>query len=423
MPDGVVDAVPLTSQQLGIVHTCELAESPELYHDMTSVQIEGPCDRESLHRALVAVQARHAVLRSSLDIGHFSEALRLVWAQVPVAVEWATAAGGSRAELSALAGAWWTRQRSRPVDLSRPPALRYHVACAPDAFRLSLGTHHAFVDGWSFARLVTDLLLCYEGARRGAAVELPPLPADADTTHVTLERKAVARPEYADFWQEETDVPALFPRPGRHLPPVARSLRFLPLSMAQVQDLRAAARASGVPLKSLTLAAHVRALARATGQTGDIVTGLVVNGRPEMANADLLVGMYLKTVPLRISTDGPDLAITARDAFAAERRAHKHRHYPLALIDARLRRPSFDVSFNFTDFHVLRALDALRDVRPSGWTYSDTASFLFLVEFMAGSPDSEPGLNLHFDPSLLPPGVVDRYAEAVRAELAEAARR
>jgi amino acid adenylation domain-containing protein len=416
-PDGVVDAVPATTQQQGIAYLCEISDHPWLYHDMLSVQIEGACDRYALARALAAVQDRHAALRSSLELGRFSEPLRLVWEQVPVAVEWDKAAAGSPDELSATADAWWARQTSRAVDLTRPPALRAHVTCGSDAFRLSLGTHHAFVDGWSFARLVTDLLVCYDAALRDAPLRLPPLPLGADQAHAALERAAVDKTESADFWHAQADVPALFSLPVGQQPPLARSLRFLPLSERQVQDLRCAARAAAVPLKSLTLAMHARALARIAGRRQDIVTGLVVNGRPEVADADLLVGMYLKTIPLRIAAAHANVADTARSAFAAERAAHEHRHYPLALIDARLRRPSFEVCFNFTDFHVYQAIDALSQVRTSGWRSADMANFPLLVDFMADSPDSGPGVNLRFDPSLLPADLIDRYAAELSVEL------
>ncbi len=67
-----------------------------------------------------------------------------------------------------------------------------------------------------------------------------------------------------------------------------------------LDGMRATARDTGTSLKSLALAAHARALSLWTGRD-DVVTGVVVNTRPERPGADLMVGLYLNTVPLRLT--------------------------------------------------------------------------------------------------------------------------
>ena len=62
------------------------------------------------------------------------------------------------------------------------------------------------------------------------------------------------------------------------------------------------ARGRGVSLRSVLLAAHVKALSVMTGQR-EVMTGLVLNGRPERAGGDQLLGLFLNTVPLRVQLE------------------------------------------------------------------------------------------------------------------------
>jgi len=76
-------------------------------------------------------------------------------------------------------------------------------------------------------------------------------------------------------------------------------VRRLELSPGELERLRRVSLAAAAPLKSLLLAAHLRVIAALTG-TRDIVTGLVTNGRPEGADGDRVLGLYLNTAPLRV---------------------------------------------------------------------------------------------------------------------------
>ena len=83
------------------------------------------------------------------------------------------------------------------------------------------------------------------------------------------------------------------------------------------EGLHRLARASGVPVKSVLLAASLRVLAEHAGRT-DVMTGLVVNGRPEKTDGDRASGLFLNTVPLRLDLAGGTWTDLLRHAFAAE---------------------------------------------------------------------------------------------------------
>lgn len=402
---GVVNARPASALQLGLLYLCESAQDPRLYHDLVGVEVQGPFDENHFTRALAALCERHEALRSSFDLGEFSEPVQLVWSTVPppLSIESATTAD---------AVARWRHERlGHWINWGRPPLFHCHVVVLPTSFHVTLAIHHAVIDGWSYARLVVELLLMYEGAVTGQRIGLPVVPEVGYDRFHTLQRAAIDSPAAADFWQVEADVPPLLFRPERFRATAdpAETVSF-PVDPATLEGLKATAGHLGVPLKSLVLGCHAGALGRWAGRDGDVVTGLTANGRPEMPGADLLVGLFLNTVPVRFSRTDGGWADLARAALAAEQRALPHRRYPLARIEQRLGRRSFDVSFNFTHFHVYHDLDRLRQLRLGHWWSFDKTSFPVLVDFMIDSRRAGTGVEVAYDPGLVTKEQAEEFA-------------
>ena len=111
-----------------------------------------------------------------------------------------------------------------------------------------------------------------------------------------------------------------------------------------------------MPLKSVVLAAHLRVLGLLSG-TDDIVTGLVMNGRPESSDSRNVLGLFLNTVPFRVNIRPESWRELIRRVFETEQNLLAHRRFPLLEVK-RLTgsRKLYDAGFNFTHFHVYKAL-------------------------------------------------------------------
>jgi hypothetical protein len=417
VPPGVVDARPAAALQVGLIYLCETSRDPGLYHDLIGFEVVGHFDEGLFARALADLCERHEALRSSFDLGGFSEPLQLVWSSVPAPLAVVTSS-----TVDAVAR-WREEQIRRGIDWSTAPAFRCHVVALAGSFHVTLAIHHAIIDGWSYARLVLELLLLYDAGLGGRAAELPPLPATGYGDFLRLERAAIDRREAADFWRAEADVPALLFDRARLAGPADPTARVsFPLDPATLEDLRAAATRIGVPLKSLVLGCHAWALHRWTGRERDVVTGVTVNGRPEATGADLLVGLFLNSVPLRFREVPDGWAGAARTALAAEQRVLPHRRYPLARIEQGLGRPAFDVSFNFTHFHTYGELGRLRELTVGAWWSFDKTSFPMLVEFMIDSRRLGTGVEVVYDPAMVAAARVMEFVDLYRDALAGAAK-
>jgi hypothetical protein len=417
LQSGVRDARPASALQVGLIYLCEAARDPRLYHDLIGFEVAGRFDERLFSAALVDLCDRHEALRSSFDLGGFTEPIQLVWSAVapPLTVETAST-------VDAVAG-WREAQLTRTIDWRQPPLLRCHVVVIDASFHVTLAIHHVVIDGWSYARLILDLLLLYEARLVDQPVRLPALAVGGHAEFVVLERSAISSRESAEFWQAEADVPALlFDRKrfaGSADPTATIAFEVDPAALA---GLRNTAGEIGVPLKSLVLGCHAWALARWTGRERDVVTGVTVNGRPETTGADSLVGLFLNTVPLRFADARGGWADLGRAALAAEARVMPHRRYPLARIEQKLGRPAFDVSFNYTHFHVYRDLRLLRELRVEDWWSFDKTSFPILVEFMIEARRLGTGVEVTYDPTMVPTVRMEEFASLYRTVLYAAAK-
>jgi len=404
---------PVTPLQLGMIYHSEA--TPGLYHDLVSVRVEGRFDTAALRAALDALCARHELLRVSFDLIGGDEPLQLVHPHVEPPLELEDLSALPEAEQEAALARWRSLEPERPFDWERPPLLRCHAAqLAERTFQVTLATHHAVLDGWSLARALTDLLLLY-GRELGEASAPPPPPAVSYRELVRLEREARTSAETAAFWKSTLlGAAATLPRPDDT--PGPRPDRLVaPLDPDLLLRLDALAAARGLPLKSLALAAHVTALA-AVLETSDVVTGLVVDGHPEVPGAERLVGLYLNVVPLRVAV-APDVLETARAALAAEAALLPYRRCPATQIQ-RLTGVFPDVLFNYAHFHVYRELDALEALDVVDWWYFDHNSFPVTVEFVVESFPDQVSLQVDRDPQAADAEVARALAEGVEAALA-----
>ncbi|MCW1777587.1 condensation domain-containing protein [Pantoea ananatis] len=137
---------------------------------------------------------------------------------------------------------------------------------------------------------------------------------------------------------------------------------------APSSGLRRLANALGMPVRTLLLTVHLRVLASLCGSQ-DVTTGLVVNVRPESADGDRVLGLFLNTLPLRVELAPGQWRALALRVRQAELGAIEHRNYPyFRLHQERGGEPLFETIFNYVNFHAYDALDGAAGFPGHEWT-------------------------------------------------------
>ncbi|MFG3685121.1 amino acid adenylation domain-containing protein [Micromonospora sp. NPDC047740] len=413
LPAGLTDAYPMTALQQGMVYHCELTGDPAMYHNVTAHRIAAPLDAAALRRALAGLVAAHPVLRTGFALGAYSEPLQLVHADVPVEVPVTDLADADPQARRERVDKLVAEERVRPFDWARPPLLRLHaVREDADGFTLIVAEYHAILDGWSLHLFLTDLLAAYDRERAGSA--RPARPGLPFREYVAAERDALADPVTRRFWLDGPGAvpPLLLGGPD----PRTTTTRRVPVRAGTTDVVTEASRAAGVPVKSWLLAIHLRLIGELSGRN-DVVSGLVVGGRPEGDGSDATLGLFLNTLPVSVQLGARSLADLAAEVWRAERELMAHHRFPLAeIVRAGGAGPRFDHFFNWTHFPNGPADGGSRIVDSRGITVD--VAFSLAVDAELDADTGRLALTVQYDHRHVPADRVDAFADGFRRLLA-----
>ena len=410
LPPDVVDAYPLTMMQGGMLFHMALAPDTAVYHNVNSWHLRAQFDRERFEECVNRAVARHPILRTYFDLTSYSEPLQLVQESATLHVGVTDLRELTGDEQGAVLDQFVATERANGFDISRPPLLRFHVHLrTPDSFQFTLTESHPIFDGWSLNSTLAEIFSDYFKLLKGNS--LPPVSPVSVTFRdfVLLEQQTLASEESQNFWEEKmrdanvTRLPRL-PAPYRAATTQRIREEYASISPEISKQLHAVARSLKAPIKSVLLAAHQKVLSMLSGET-DVVTGLLMNGRPETLDGEEVRGMFLNTVPFRLRMADGSWSDLIRTTFESEWEMLPHRRYPLLALQRQMGgRQLFEAQFNFVHFHVLENVlrtgdvEVLRDVKKRMF---EEAHFLLTANFGLSVFSEQVNLMLQYDSSEL----------------------
>ncbi|MGK4585533.1 amino acid adenylation domain-containing protein [Kitasatospora sp. HPMI-4] len=297
----LADVLPLAPLQQGLFfHALYDTEGPDVYTTQLTLGLQGPLDPRALRAAAGSALDRHPHLRVALRQLDDGRAVQVVHREVEL--PWREVdlghldADAQRAELDRLCAA----DRARRFDPAVPPLLRFTlVRLAEDRHVMVLTNHHILWDGWSIGVLIGEILSLY---REGDDRRLPrAVPFRDYLAWVAGQDADAAREAWRSALAGVEEATLLAGPDHTRRPRLPEKLRTL-LSQELSDSLTATARRLGVTLNTLVQAAWGLVLGHLTGRE-DVVFGAVVSGRPaELPGVERMVGLFINTLPVRVST-------------------------------------------------------------------------------------------------------------------------
>ncbi|MFH8336566.1 non-ribosomal peptide synthase/polyketide synthase [Streptomyces sp. AM6-12] len=335
----VTDVYPLTPTQTGMVmHGLDEAEHG-LYVEQITFVADGARDPGTLAAAWQHVVDHTPVLRTSVALHGVPVPLQVVHRDVTLPVtehDWSALPEDRReAELERLLAS----ERARGLALERAPLLRLAlVRLGPDAVRVVWTFHHVLLDGWSVFHVLSDVLAAHRALVRGERPRLPERRPFADYA-AWLAARATGPAE--DHWRGALSglrTPTPLPYDRRPAPgTTARSGNWLSqrLGAEETRRLQEFARRHRLTLNTLVQGAWALLLARWSGEA-EVCFGTTVSGRPaDLPGADTITGLFITTLPARISVDGgAPVAGWLRAVQQARAEDRRHDHLPLNTLHA-----------------------------------------------------------------------------------------
>ncbi|MEU6098997.1 amino acid adenylation domain-containing protein, partial [Streptomyces sp. NPDC047079] len=361
LPEGIVDAYPLSQIQTGMVIEMLADEEKNHYHNCSCFRIrdERPFDPAAFHRAAEEVVARHDMLRTSLHLTDYSVPMQLVHERADVAVGVRDLGHLTPDQLQESLREFVAQQRAQAFELSVPGLMRFHAHVAEDHWWISVTECHPIMEGWSYHSLLMELLTCYHRFRDGLEPEPYERPAVRFADSVAGELASLAGDADRDYWRGVVDGYEKFTLPTSWAgdPDAPRGKYHVRVMWDDLEPaLRALAAEAHASLKSVMIAAYGKVLSALTDARA-FHAGLVYDVRPEVTGADRVYGMYLNTLPLAFDRIPGTWLELVRGVFEREVESWAHRRYPLPAVqrDTGGNGRLIDVFFNYQDF---RQVDA-----------------------------------------------------------------
>ncbi|AKT41216.1 non-ribosomal peptide synthetase [Chondromyces crocatus] len=419
IPEGVEDAHPPGSVQLAMLFFGGLDAETHVYHSVSSHHVRARFDEAAWRQSVASVVARHPVLRSAFDLASYSEPLALVFRQISLPLFFHDLRALPDDEKRRAFLDWQEAEQRNPFDATCPPLFRVYIhRTSEDTGYLTLSLHHALLDGWSLAVVLTEIIERYSVLLRGETIPESPL-SSTFRDFVALERAALADEACRRFWDQRLDdpPPALLPRwPASRVDKTSPGFVDVPLPKALAAGVASVAHAASVPLKSVLLAAHVFVLSRLTNEA-EVIAGVSSHGRPEVVDADQLAGNFLNVLPLRVAVIRGTWLELCEAVFAEEQQSLPFRRYPLAEMQKKAGRPLFETAFNFIHFHVARRLAGIDDLDVMDHEGRASGEMTFQANFALDPASGQLNLQLTYDASTLGHEQVEAIAGYYRRTL------
>ncbi|WP_448650796.1 amino acid adenylation domain-containing protein [Pseudomonas fluorescens] len=276
-------------------------------------------------RALHSVIERNDILRTSILWEGLDEPVQVVLRQAPLAVE--------RIDVHGVDALAQLQQRFDPrhyrLDLSRASLMHFGYAEQPGGYVGILLLHHILLDHTALQVLVEEM----SASLAGTGAQLPD--AVQYRNYVAQARLGVTQAQHEAFFSDmlgDIDEPTLaFGLQDVNGDGSGIVEAHLPLEPALSHGLREQARQLGVSTASLVHLAWAQVLAQVSGQQ-DVVFGTVLLGRMQGGEgADRALGMFINTLPLRVSLGAVSVQAGVRATHARLAQLLGHEHASLSL--------------------------------------------------------------------------------------------
>ncbi|WP_433609984.1 amino acid adenylation domain-containing protein [Prescottella agglutinans] len=410
-PEGVETIWPLSPLQEGLYFQAGIADGADIYTAQFSLDFDRHLDLERLAAAIRTLQRRNATLRAGFVSAGLSAPVQFVSAGLDVPITEVDLRGLDDATREDRAAQVMLEDRLTPFDLAAPPLWRALVLrLGEDRDRLVINRQFLLWDGWSNGLVVSQLLALYDTGGDDTGFGTPAGGFDTYLSWLADRDGDVARGAWARMLSGLAEPTLLARRTGE--PAGLPDRRDAVLSRDLGERLRAQAARVGVTFNAILNAALGLVLAGATGRS-DVVFGTTVAGRPpEVPGIDSVVGMFLNTVPVRMSLrPNESVADLLRRTQSDRLELMPHDYLGLAAIQRTSEhRELFDVLYvlqNFVDENQVSALHAAHDI--SGGDSIDHTHYPLTVVV---TPGAETKVKFEFHPDKVSAADTERMLAA-----------
>ncbi|HLP58731.1 MAG TPA: AMP-binding protein, partial [Candidatus Deferrimicrobium sp.] len=371
LADIVEDIYPMSDIEKGMVFYYWKHMSTGIYHDQFVYPVYYQHFKAGLfEQAINLLMRKHPILRTGFNLDDFEESVSIIYKEVIPNYTYRDMTELSPEEQQRCLAAFLAADRQNPFDASTAPLWRVGIFESGNGNLIfTLVCHHAILDGWSMASLVTEIHNTYQELKNDFSYSPPGLKS---TYKDMLIEELIEKqdPLGREYWRLELEE---YPRlefsetlKSKHEMEGMISYSY-DAGVELLAQLNLIAERCHTSLKNLFFSAYA-CFMNMFSYEDDVVVGCVTNMRPEKEDGDKVLGCFLNTVPVRLKIPR---GITWRQyiEWIEQKMLEVKKHERLSLFEIAAavgeknkdRNPIFDSLFNFMDFHIFRAAKPLEE--------------------------------------------------------------
>ncbi len=403
-PD-VADIWPLTPLQAGMLFHTLVNAGSGAYLDQVCLTLDGVTDPAALAVAWQRTADRTPALRGRIAWDDDGQPVHVIARQATIPVAEHDLSGQPEADREAALDRLLAEDRAAGLDLAVAPLLRLTIArLGGDRAALAWTCHHLVLDGWSLGQVIAEVFDHYAAITGGGQPRLAARRPYRDYLRWLAGRD---QGEAQEYWRGVlAGFTAPTPLPADRAPAQAHRTESAAeagaaLTAEQTGRLQAVARQAGLTLNTVVQGAWALLLSRYSGER-DVVFGTTVSGRPaELPGVESMIGMFINTIPSRVTVRGDQPALDwLRDVQAAQAASRAHDYVALADLQAWSDLPPATSLFDSMVVYENYPFDdtaAAAGLTVAGMRAADTTSFPLTLR---AYHDDRLHLHLAYDPAL-----------------------
>ncbi|MDB4867537.1 MAG: lchAB, partial [Cohnella sp.] len=297
---------PLTPMQEGMMYHSALNPEASFYFTQLELRISGHLDRDILEKSVQHLLDSYDILRTVFVHEKLQRPRQVVLADRQASIQYEDLSPMAPEEQQQRLLAYTRENQSKGFQLAKD--LLFRVALfqlAEKSYHLVWSNHHILMDGWSLGIVMKKLFHAYERYRSLQNPSDEPERPYADYIK-WLEKQD--KEEALLYWQKRLDGFEQFTslpngNPQSSNAPYRNEQFTFVWDEELVSSIKQAANRYQVTAPNLFQAVWGALLAR-YNNTGDVVFGTVVSGRPSVIpGIENMAGLFINTIPVRLQMD------------------------------------------------------------------------------------------------------------------------
>ncbi|MEL7002577.1 MAG: amino acid adenylation domain-containing protein [Bacteroidota bacterium] len=328
------DIYPLSPMQEGMLFHHLLDTSDANYFEQMNCRWSGDIIVEAVEQSMNDLMARYEVLRTVFLHEGFSQPLQLVLKERKVDFKLIDV----REECTdkprrEVVSEYCLKDRSQTFNLGKDVLMRLTILhTGEQEYELIWSHHHILMDGWCMGIIFSDFQSIYAGYLGIEKTQLPAVQPYSKYINWLASHEGVSSDDYWSKYLVEYDSQATM-LPGNATQeklPYNKQIHSLEISDDTMSSVTQLSKEHGITLYTLMQTAWGIVLSNYNNTT-DVVFGSVVSGRPaEIAGIEDMVGLFINTVPVRVTYDSEDKIIDLlKNVQKVGVSGEEHHYYPL----------------------------------------------------------------------------------------------